>query len=223
MQSICQESVRFCLCFLAFLLKNGDSCLMSEQNLPLSVLVDDPLIGDSLKQALKHFEQDEPLFKDVHIYSLDDLGTFEADYTDIVIGVDRPAKAYSFSKPVRIGAVLDRLLHIYKAHAQQAQKSYLFHDYIFNPFQRSLKRNEQEGDIELTDKEAALLLALLNAGLGEITERSVLLKQVWGYGEGLETHTLETHIYRLRQKLEENPAEPKILMTADNGYYLSEI
>ena len=86
-----------------------------------------------------------------------------------------------------------------------------------------MKRNEQEGDIELTDKEAALLLALLNAGLGEITERSVLLKQVWGYGEGLETHTLETHIYRLRQKLEENPAEPKILMTADNGYYLSEI
>ena len=73
--------------------------------------------------------------------------------------------------------------------------------------------------IRLTEKETAILVFLARAG-GRPVTRQALLDEVWAYAEGVETHTLETHIYRLRQKIEENPASPVCLLTLEDGYAL---
>jgi len=78
-------------------------------------------------------------------------------------------------------------------------------------------RTPQESVVTLTDTEARLLACLLDAA-GEDVERDVLLQRVWGYRPGLETHTLETHIYRLRKKIEADPANPSRIVTSGDGY-----
>lgn len=76
----------------------------------------------------------------------------------------------------------------------------------------------QRESVRLTEKEQEILLALYRHG-GAI-DRQSLLGEIWGYSAAIETHTLETHIYRLRQKLEMNPSEPDYLLTEDDGYRL---
>lgn len=74
-----------------------------------------------------------------------------------------------------------------------------------------------EETIRLTEKEVAILVFLHKSG-GKPVTREALLSHVWDYADGVETHTLETHIYRLRQKIEEDPSSPKILLTQGDGY-----
>lgn len=74
--------------------------------------------------------------------------------------------------------------------------------------------------VRLTEKEVAILVCLAKAK-GQAVSRQGLLDDVWAYAEGVETHTLETHIYRLRQKIEENPASPQYLVTREDGYVLT--
>ncbi len=83
----------------------------------------------------------------------------------------------------------------------------------------NLLRNSAGDIIRLTEKETALLVFLEDAG-GAAVPRQTLLEKVWSYVDGVETHTLETHIYRLRQKIEEDPSAPKIVITQEDGYSL---
>lgn len=71
--------------------------------------------------------------------------------------------------------------------------------------------------VRLTEKETAIL-AYLKESDGEPVSREALLSYVWSYADTVETHTLETHIYRLRQKIEPDPSNPVILITMDDGY-----
>lgn len=88
------------------------------------------------------------------------------------------------------------------------------------PLERLIVTAEGDELARLTDKEVQLL-RLLSQTKGLVT-RSELLEKVWGYRDDLDTHTVETHIYRLRQKIERDPAEPKVLLTAEGGYKLAE-
>lgn len=78
---------------------------------------------------------------------------------------------------------------------------------------------KSESPIRLTEKEVAIL-CYLKESAGSSVSRQALLDAVWAYADGVETHTLETHIYRLRQKIEADPSAPKILLTAEDGYRL---
>ena len=125
-----------------------------------------------------------------------------------------------FVRPFRVGALLER---VRKHIADLTQHSFadviVVGPYTLNMISGALSSSGGEEEIKLTEKEK-YILALLARNSPDVTDRQSLLDEVWGYAETVETHTLETHIYRLRQKIETNPAEPQILVTEDNGYRL---
>jgi DNA-binding response OmpR family regulator len=127
--------------------------------------------------------------------------------------------AWLEGKP-RIGAVLDRISGATPRHLAHdvSEAGVVLGPYLFFPAEGYLAQGERQ--TRLTEKERDILLTLL-AAQGGVVRRSVLLDRVWGYASGVETHTLETHIYRLRQKIETDPARPQILLTAEDGYALN--
>ncbi|MEA2861787.1 MAG: hypothetical protein QOC72_3826, partial [Methylobacteriaceae bacterium] len=90
--------------------------------------------------------------------------------------------------------------------------------YTFQPSSKHLI-NDKGNKLRLTEKETAILRYLYRAGQSVVT-RDVLLREVWGYNSNVTTHTLETHIYRLRQKIERDPAHAQLLVTEAGGYKL---
>ena len=91
--------------------------------------------------------------------------------------------------------------------------------YTFSPNAKMLL-SENGVKLRLTEKETAIL-QYLNRAKGEVVSRDDLLRDVWGYNANVTTHTLETHIYRLRQKIESDPANAKLLLTDAGGYRLA--
>ena len=90
--------------------------------------------------------------------------------------------------------------------------------YTFKPAQKMLV-DEKDKKIRLTEKETNILKYLYRSTSG-VVARDVLLHEVWGYNAGVTTHTLETHIYRLRQKIEPDPSNARLLVTESGGYRL---
>jgi hypothetical protein len=122
-----------------------------------------------------------------------------------------------FVQPVRMGALLDRIVR----YGVQARESRII---SFGPYDLSLidcnLRNRDTGAVmRLTEKERDILQNLRESG-GAPVDRRALLEKIWGYADGIETHTLETHIYRLRHKIESDPSRPQWLVTEDAGYRL---
>lgn len=120
------------------------------------------------------------------------------------------------SKPYRLGDLLDRIqaMRDKGARPQILRFDNCELDAVYCVFYAGAK-----GDgIKLTEKETEILVYLATHSRGAPVKREDLLAAVWGYGDNIETHTLETHIYRLRQKIEVNPAEPVFLVTSDEGY-----
>ena len=138
--------------------------------------------------------------------------------SDAILGLDSGANDY-VTKPFRLGVLLARL----RAHIRQHERSddalFTIGPYTFQPSARQLYDNENNKKIRLTDKEVAILKYLFRAS-DRVVGRDVLLDEVWGYNAAVTTHTLETHVYRLRQKIERDPANARILVTEPGGYRL---
>jgi DNA-binding response OmpR family regulator len=138
---------------------------------------------------------------------------------DTILGLDAGANDY-ITKPFRLGVLLARL----RAHIRQHERSddavFTIGPYSFQPGAKLLLEAETNKKVRLTDKEAAILKYLYRTG-GKVIGRDVLLDEVWGYNAGVTTHTLETHVYRLRQKIEEDPSNARILLTEPGGYRLA--
>lgn len=138
---------------------------------------------------------------------------------DTILGIDAGASDY-ITKPFRFGVFLARL----RTHIRQYERSddavFTIGPHSFQPGAKLLLKTETNKKIRLTGKEAAILKYLYRTG-GKVIGRTVLLDEVWGYNVGVTTHTLETHVYRLRQKIEEDPANPLILLTEPGGYRLA--
>ena len=138
---------------------------------------------------------------------------------DTILGLDSGANDY-VTKPFRIGVLLARL----RAHIRQHERSddavFTIGPYTFQPANKLLLDNENnDKKVRLTDKEAAILKYLFRTS-DRVVGRDVLLDEVWGYNAGVTTHTLETHVYRLRQKIERDPSNARILVTEAGGYRL---
>jgi DNA-binding response OmpR family regulator len=137
--------------------------------------------------------------------------------SDTVLGLDAGANDY-VTKPFRFAVLLARVRAHLRSHDQTDIANLKIGPYEFKPANRTL--TDKAGKrIRLTDKEAAILRYLYRAGAKPVA-RDELLREVWGYNAAVTTHTLETHIYRLRQKIEPTPGRNDILVTESGGYRL---
>ncbi|HEX6959084.1 MAG TPA: response regulator transcription factor [Ferrovibrio sp.] len=138
---------------------------------------------------------------------------------DTIQGLESGANDY-IAKPFKLGVLLARIRAQLRQFEQSEAAVFTIGPYTFRPANKLLLDNEKAGKkVRLTEKEAAILKYLLRAGAKPVP-RETLLTEVWGYNAGVSTHTLETHIYRLRQKIERSPSEAKLLITDPGGYRL---
>jgi DNA-binding response OmpR family regulator len=135
---------------------------------------------------------------------------------DTIEGLKSGANDY-VTKPFRFAVLMARVHAHLRSHEQSEEAVYRIGPYTFRPSAKLLV--EPEGKkIRLTEKETNILKFLYRSG--DTVARDTLLHEVWGYNPAVTTHTLETHIYRLRQKIENNPGHAQILITESGGYRL---
>ena len=137
---------------------------------------------------------------------------------DTVLGLDSGANDYVI-KPFRLNVLLARLRAQLRQHEQSDDAVFTIGPYTFRPGAKLLVDESRRRKVRLTEKETAILKYLYRAG-DKTIGREILLNEVWGYNSGVTTHTLETHIYRLRQKIERDPSNAELLVTDAGGYKL---
>ena len=137
---------------------------------------------------------------------------------DAILGLDSGANDY-ITKPFRLNVLLARLRAQLRQHELSEDAVFTIGPYTFRPSAKLLVDEAERRKVRLTEKETAILKYLYRAG-DKIIGRDTLLNEVWGYNAGVTTHTLETHVYRLRQKIERDPAKAQILVTEPGGYRL---
>jgi DNA-binding response OmpR family regulator len=136
---------------------------------------------------------------------------------DTILGLEAGANDY-VTKPFRFAVLLARIRAHLRQHEASDDAIFTVGPYTFRPGAKLLV-TEKGSKIRLTEKETAILRFLYRAGQ-RVIGRDVLLQEVWGYNANVTTHTLETHIYRLRQKIEVDPGRARILVTESGGYKL---
>ena len=137
---------------------------------------------------------------------------------DQILGLDAGANDY-ITKPFKFAVLLARIRAQLRQHEQSEDAVFAIGPYTFKPASKLLL-DEKGAKIRLTEKETSILKYLFRAGSRTVS-REVLLNEVWGYNAGVTTHTLETHIYRLRQKIERDPTKAELLLTEPGGYRLA--
>lgn len=137
--------------------------------------------------------------------------------SDTILGLESGANDYVV-KPFRFAVLLARIRAQLRQHEASEDAVFNIGPYSFRPSSKLLL-SPKGTKVRLTEKETAILRYLYRAGQKPVS-RETLLQEVWGYNSGVTTHTLETHIYRLRQKVEKDAAAPAILVTEAGGYKL---
>lgn len=137
--------------------------------------------------------------------------------SDTILGLEAGANDY-VTKPFRFAVLLARIRAQLRQHEQSEDATFSVGPYIFRPAAKLL--TDQEGKkVRLTEKETSIIKFLYRSG-DKVVNRDTLLHEVWGYNAGVTTHTLETHVYRLRQKIERDPSNAELLVTEAGGYKL---
>ena len=144
--------------------------------------------------------------------------TGQSSDSDTVLGLESGANDY-VTKPFRFAVLLARIRAHLRSHEQSEDAVFRIGPYEFRPAAKVLI-DDKAKKVRLTEKETAILKYLYRAK-EHVVGRDTLLGEVWGYNAGVTTHTLETHIYRLRQKIERDPAAAEILLTERGGYRLA--
>ena len=137
--------------------------------------------------------------------------------SDIILGLESGANDY-VTKPFRFAVLLARVRTLLRQYETSEDAVFMIGPYTFRPSSKLLL-NLNGGKVRLTEKETSILRRLYRAGQRSVP-RQTLLQEVWGYNSEVTTHTLETHIYRLRQKIEKDAIVPAILITEVGGYKL---
>ena len=170
---------------------------------------------------------------DKKAYSLCSIGQFikEAEITNIILFmieartsetssfIESTEKHYFIEKPFRINYLNKKIATILAKISNSHEVTYKIGPFIFLPLKKILMLGEKI-KVDLTEKEVAILKCLISSS-GEAVDKDTLLKQVWNYSPDVTTHTLETHIYRLRQKLEIDASIPRLIISKDGGFTIN--
>ena len=138
--------------------------------------------------------------------------------SDTILGLDAGANDY-ITKPFKFPVLLARMRAQLRQHELSEDAIFVLGPYTFKPSLKLLVTSDDK-KIRLTEKETNILKFLYRS-TEDVVPRDILLHEVWGYNAGVTTHTLETHIYRLRQKIEPDPSKARLLVTENGGYRLS--
>ena len=130
-------------------------------------------------------------------------------------------KYHFIEKPFKVQKFMKKIDFILAKISGSLDITHTIGPFVFFPEKKIITFNDQ-ADIELTEKEVGILKCLLSSG-EEIVDKEEILKQVWNYNPGVTTHTLETHIYRLRQKLEISPSTPRVIVSEGGGFKLNPV
>jgi DNA-binding response OmpR family regulator len=141
--------------------------------------------------------------------------TAQGSDSETILGLEAGANDY-VTRPFKFAVLLARIRAQLRQHEQSEDAVFTIGAYSFKPAAKMLI-DEKCGKVRLTEKETSILKDLYRAG-EKVVSRDVLLHEVWGYNAGVTTHTLETHIYRLRQKIEKDPSNEELLVTLTGGY-----
>jgi len=137
--------------------------------------------------------------------------------SDTILGLESGANDY-VTKPFRFAVLLARVRTLLRQYETSEDAVFTIGPYTFRPSLKLLL-NPKGSKVRLTEKESSILRYLYRAGQRPVS-REKLLREVWGYNSEVTTHKLETHIYRLRQKIERDAAAPTLLLTEASGYKL---
>ncbi|HEY8383904.1 MAG TPA: response regulator transcription factor [Microvirga sp.] len=143
--------------------------------------------------------------------------TAQGSDADTVLGLESGANDY-VTKPFKFAVLLARIRAQLRQYEASEDAIFQIGPYTFRPGSKLLT-SDKGSKLKLTEKETAILRYLYRAGQ-KVVGRDILLAEVWGYNAAVTTHTLETHIYRLRQKIESDPSNARILVTEPGGYKL---
>lgn len=191
---------------------NATQALMLARNdHPDMVIMDVGLPDMDGREAVKILRKDG--FKNPVI-----MLTGQTSDADVVLGLDSGANDY-INKPFRFAVLLARIRAQMRQHEASNDAIFQIGPFSFQPGSKLLVSGSGQ-KIRLTEKETAIIRFLFRAK-SEVVSREVLLREVWGYNANVTTHTLETHIYRLRQKIETDPSSARILVTEAGGYRLA--
>ena len=145
------------------------------------------------------------------------LLTERDEISSTVFGQDARASDYII-KPFKFPILLARINVQLRMYEKSYDSAFTLGPYTFHPAMKILKTHDNN-EIQLTEKETDILKFLYHT-VEDVVPRDILLHEVWGYNNSVTTHTLETHIYRLRQKIERNPSVAELLVTESGGYRL---
>jgi len=135
---------------------------------------------------------------------------------DVILALDAGANDYVI-KPFDLGILLARIRSQMRRHEHSEDATLQIGPYTFRPAARTLRHNATRREILLSDKESAILKYLCRAGEA-VVSCETLYTEIWNHTAALATHTLQTHIYRLRQKIEDDPSRPRIIVSELGGY-----
>jgi len=189
----------------------GDGLRLAREAKPDVILLDVDLPDMDGRDALKRMRQEGVTTPVIMLTAAD---TEE----DTVKGIDSGAAVY-LTKPYRFAVLLSYIRGQLRDYEHSEGAVFRLGAYEFRPAAKLLV-DEKAKKIRLTEKETNILKYLYRAGEKAVS-REELLAEVWGYNAGVTTHTLETHVYRLRQKIEPDPANARLLLTEAGGYKLA--
>ena len=149
------------------------------------------------------------------LFMVDPSNSISSDFDESL------APNYYIKKPFRVQNLIKKISAILAKISTNIDVAHNIGPFLFYPIKKLVILGDQV-KIELTEKEVDILKCLINSG-EEYVDREKLLKQVWNYNSDITTHTLETHIYRLRQKLEIDPSIPRLIISKGGGFTISSI
>ena len=198
------------------LASNSAECLTQVANNPPSLLILDIWLKDSNMDGIDILKKVKIDYPNVPVVIISGHGNIEIAVSAIKQG------AYDFiEKPFKVQKFMKKIDFILAKISGSLDITHTIGPFVFFPEKRVMVVNNKT-KIELTEKEAGILKCLLGTD-EEIVDRDTILKQVWDYNPSVTTHTLETHIYRLRQKLEIDKSIPRLIISKGGGFKINQI